>query len=454
MGFSFGPLFGGSPPPPPPPPREHPVYLYIFVGLFVAQNFWEAYLKLRTRLRLRSENGVPLNVRKVLGNEIDETEYAKSQSYSLAKNNFGIFAEHIYGVLTTIAELALQPYMWNGPALDLATYFGYGAEDELARVAALMLISTPWDWLTSVPLSAYRVFVLEEKFGFNKYTAKSFFYDKLTSWLVDTVLSLLTMAPLVIVLRNLGANAWIYAWAFITCFALFFNIIHPIWVAPLFNTFKPLPEGEVRTGIENLVKATGLRCDRLFEVDGSRQSSHSNAYVAGFLGTKRIVIYDTLITHLDGDVNQICAVVAHEIGHSKLHHNWMQLVIVTFTLFTTFFTYGLCRTLPNLVTDFGFDAPCTYLYLHCFFLLYNSAVSPLMGPLMNAFTRQLEFQADEYSVKLDYDIRVPLKSLDVKNLGNLDPDPLVSLCHHSHPTLIQRCAAVEASLAAKAKKGK
>ena len=89
MGFSFGPLFGGSPPPPPPPPREHPVYLYIFVGLFVAQNFWEAYLKLRTRLRLRSENGVPLNVRKVLGNEIDETEYAKSQSYSLAKNKYG-----------------------------------------------------------------------------------------------------------------------------------------------------------------------------------------------------------------------------------------------------------------------------------------------------------------------------------------------------------------------------
>ncbi len=102
-----------------------------------------------------------------------------------------------------------------------------------------------------------------------------------------------------------------------------------------------------------------------------------------------IVVYDTLIKHLDSDVERICSVIGHEIGHSVLYHNWASLGIATFQLFATFFTFGLCRTVPELVRDFGFDQPCTYLYLHCFFLLYSSALMPILEPLMNGFTRQV-----------------------------------------------------------------
>jgi len=322
----------------------------------------------------------------------------------------------------------------------------------LLRVLCMKILVTPFEQLTSIPVSVYHNFVLEERFGFNKYTVRTFAADKATSFLVELVLEVLTMGPLVLLLRNLGEHAWLYAWAFITVFSLVFNMVYPIWIAPLTNKYTRLPDGEVREGIEAVVAASGLSCDKIFEVDGSRQSAHSNAAVVGFFFTKRILVYDTLLTHLNSDVRLICAVIAHEIGHAKMHHLWMQLALGTFQLFTTFFTFGFCRSVPDLVTDFGFDVPCTYLYLHCFFLLYSSALMPVLTPLMSAFTRQLEFAADRYSVGLDFDIRPALTAIHQKNLSDLDPDPLVSLVHHSHPTLVQRITAVTRCL--EAKKGK
>lgn len=129
----------------------------------------------------------------------------------------------------------------------------------------------------------------------------------------------------------------------------------------------------------------------------------------------------------------------------------MLLGHVTVQIFFTFFTFGLCASDPNLVLDFGYDAPTTFLQLQSFFLLYNGALTPVLGPLMSAFTRSLEFAADKYAVNLGYDLRPALKKISARNLGDANPDPLVSLCHDSHPTLVQRCEAVEALLAAEKK---
>ena len=172
-------LFGDPPAPPPPPPRT-PTYFYVFCALLVAHHIWELYLKLRTRLRLQREKGVPPAVKAALGT-VDEEEYAKAQTYSMAKNNFGLVADHLLSLPKDLAELALQPFLWNGPALSLAIAAGFTAEDELVRMGAMMILSTPWDLLTSMPLSAYRNFVLEERFGFNKYTVRTWLSDKLTS---------------------------------------------------------------------------------------------------------------------------------------------------------------------------------------------------------------------------------------------------------------------------------
>ncbi len=296
------------------------------------------------------------------------------------------------------------------------------------------------------------------------------------------------MAPVVILLRSVGERAWLYSWLFVTFFIFALNVVYPIWIAPLFNTFRRLPDGPVRDGVVRLTKQTGIACDKIFEVDGSRQSAHSNAYVTGFGLARRIVIYDTLIHDLRNDVRHVCAVVAHEIGHAVHLHNWMLLGVSAATTFVTFYAFHLCTTDAALVTDFGYAEPCAFLYLQCFLHLYQSALLPVLSIAMAAFTRQLEFDADRYASELgcaapplttesplspvrtsaapslpsphstpppspprrSHDLREPLRKMSTSNLSELNPDPLVSLCRHSHPTLVQRIAAIDAVMGAEA----
>jgi len=371
---------------------------------------------------------------------VDEAEYAKAQEYSAAKNRFGFVAD-AYGLLTGLLQLWLHVTVWNGPSLRLVRWLGLTAEHELARAGACMLITTPWDLLHGAPVDWYKTFVIEERFGFNKHTWRSWVGDSLKHFFVEQLgLGALMMVPLVLVVRNLGASAWLYGFGFTALFVLAINVVYPIWIAPLFNSFTPLPDGDVRRGVEALVRASGISCERIFQVDGSRQSSHSNAYVAGFFRTKRIVIYDTLLTHLEGDVDKVCAVVAHEIGHAAMHHNYAMLGVACAQIFVMFRTFALCSD-ARMVTDFGYDAPCAYLTLQTFFTLY-SLVMPVFSIALNAFTRQLEYAADAYSVRLGYDIRDSLAKISTTNLSDLNPDPLDSLCHHSHPTTVQRILAV------------
>jgi len=371
-----------------------------------------------------------------------------AQEYGAAKNNFGFLTDAI-AAFRTIFDLALTPYLWNrltGPAV---VALGLTLEHEIARFILLSIVASPLELAISMPLSAWKTFVIEAKYGFNHHTVRSWLSDTCKEFAVEQLMGFAMMVPLVLVLRNLGELAWLYAWAFITVMVLVFNMIFPTVIAPIFNTFKPLEAGEVRDAIERLISTSGLPCNKIFEVDGSRQSAHSNAYVSGFFGTRRIVVYDTLLKHLEHRTNDISAVVAHEIGHAVLQHNYLLLAHVAVQIFMTFFTFGLCTSDPNLVTDFGYDAPCTFLKLQAFFLLYNGALSPVLGPLLSAFTRSLEFAADKYAVELGFDLRPALKTISKKNLGDANPDPLVSLCHDSHPTLVQRCEAVEALLAAR-----
>lgn len=427
-----------------------PSFLRAYVLAVLLYHAFEQYIRLRRRARL-SRRGVPAGVLAAMPT-VDAAEYAKAQEYSAAKNQFGFIAD-AYGLCTGMVQLWLHAAVWNGPALRLLLWLGLTAEHELARACASMLITAPWDLLHALPVDWYKTFVIEEQFGFNKHTWRSWVGDTLKHFFVEGVaLGSLMMVPLVLVVRNLGDSAWVYGVGFTSAFVLVLNVVYPVWIAPLFNTFTPLPEGEVRRGVETLVRESGISCDRLFQVDGSRQSSHSNAYVAGFFRTKRIVIYDTLVTHLDGDVAKICAVVAHEIGHAQMYHNYALLGATCAQIFVMFRTFALC-TDPRMVTDFGYDAPCAYLTLQTFFTLY-SLVMPVFGIALNALTRQLEYAADAYSVRLGYDIRDSLAKISTTNLSDLNPDPLDSLCHHSHPTTVQRIVAVKALIEGAAARAK
>ena len=271
INFFFG-LFSSPPPPPPPRPTGH--YFYAFIALVVAAHAWEQYLRWRTMRRLR-QPGVPPAVREALGG-VDDAEYAKMQAYSSAKNSFGFISDFV-GLAETGVSLFLSPYLWNGIGLRATLALGLTAEHEIARMFLVSLISMPLDLALSLPLSAYSTFVIEERYGFNNHTVRSWLADTAKGQAVNLVLSVFLIAPLILVLRNLGDSAWLYAWALITCSVLVLNMVYPTAIAPLFNTFKPLPAGPVREGIESLVTSSGISCDKIFEVDGSKQSAHSNA---------------------------------------------------------------------------------------------------------------------------------------------------------------------------------
>ena len=297
-----------APPPPPPPPATlleawaetheklvEGFYPSLFVALCILNLAFNVYLSVRSRRRLVASTGVPEVVKRVFGDMVAEVEYEKTRQYSLAKNSFALCTLPV-GLLTTALGLYTAPVVWNGPAKDAAAYFGYGADCEIARMMMMSLILAPIDQIFSLPMGAYRQLVLEEKFGFNNQTAGAWLLDALKSFIVELVISALSMAPLVWTLRGLGENAWFYGWLFLSLFVIIFNMAYPVLVMPLFNTFAPMEEGPVRSSIERLVETTKL--DRAYKIlvsDGSRQSSHSNAFVTGFFGVKRIVVYDTLL---------------------------------------------------------------------------------------------------------------------------------------------------------------
>ena len=202
----------------------------------------------------------------------------------------------MYGLATGLVHLWLQAAVWNGPALSLVLRCGGTASHELARAGASMLLCAPWDLLSGVPVDLYRTFVLEERFGFNKHTWLSWLGDSLKHFVVEELLmGSLMMAPLVLLVRSLGAapplaaracprpvtvlpsppagpSPWLYGFGFTSLFVLVLNVVYPVWIAPLFNTFAPLPEGDVRDGVEALVKSSGINCSRIFQVDGSPTS--------------------------------------------------------------------------------------------------------------------------------------------------------------------------------------
>jgi len=230
---------------------------------------WEQYLRWRTLRRLKIK-GVPAAVKAALG-DVDEAEYARAQEYGTAKNNFGFVADNL-GFGRNLIDLYLTPLLWTTVTKSAVLAAGLTAEHEVARLLVLSLVATPLGLAFSMPLSAYRTFRIEADFGFNKHSVRTWLSDTFKEAAVGQATGFAMLVPLVLVLRNSGELAWLYAWGFITFFVLLLNMIYPTMISPLFNTFKPLAAGEVRTSIEALVSATGLPCDKLFEVDGSRQS--------------------------------------------------------------------------------------------------------------------------------------------------------------------------------------
>ncbi|KZO97268.1 metalloendopeptidase [Calocera viscosa TUFC12733] len=381
--------------------------------------------------------------------------YAKSQSYGRAKALFTL-AKGAWGVLEGGLSLYFDLFAWSwGAAAGVLTYFGYGGDREIAQSIIFAGILTLISTVTALPWDYYYAFVLEEAHGFNKMTRLTFVTDLLKSFLVGAAFGVPFLAAFLGIIRHFGQSFVYYLMGFLLAFQLILVVLYPLVIQPLFNKLTPLEVGSsLRTRIEGLASRLRFPLKHLYQIDGSKRSSHSNAYFYGLPWSKHIVIFDTLIAQSSDE--EVEAVLAHELGHWSMSHPTKLLLINQVHVFLLLSSFPPFLTSRTFLPSFGFpalpaDAPFTRTApILPTFLLFQLLLQPIehvMQFAMNAVTRAFEYQADAFAVGLGGDFRQrladALTKLHVKNLSTLHVDWLYSAYHYSHPTLPERLKAMD-----------
>jgi len=292
-----------------------------------------------------------------------------------------------------------------------------------------------------LPTGLYATFVIEGRFGFNKTTLKLYLIDKLKSFLVSLVIGIPFLFGVFYLMEESGPYWWLWAFLFILAFEILMVILYPTLIAPLFNKFEPLKEGELRQRILTLAEKTGFKTSGIYTMDGSRRSTHSNAYFTGLGRVKRIVLFDTLVEQMTA--GQGLAVLAHEIGHYKMKHIRKMLLLQGLLLFAGLYLLSFLVGYEPLFRAFGLG-PSSHAALVLFSLL-SGPFTFYLTPVMNLVSRRHEYEADRFAVRTLEEGRAmeeALFNLTVKNLSNLTPHPWYSAYHYSHPSVVERIRAI------------
>ncbi|MDP2887678.1 MAG: M48 family metallopeptidase [Bacteroidota bacterium] len=405
------------------------ILFYIIVGLVVADFVFERILEYLNSTQWSDR--LPEEVKGIY----DEEKYRQQQTYEKVNFRFSLISSSFSFVLLLLMFL-FSGFAWvNSVALSISANSILTA---LVFFGTLMFVS---DILTT-PFSVYDTFVIEEKFGFNKTTPKTFALDKLKGWLLGAVIGGGLLALIIYIYQLTTSNFWIYAWMVISAFSFFMVLFYSNLIVPLFNKQTPLPEGELKSAIENFSSKVGFKLDNIYVIDGSKRSTRANAYFTGLGAKKRIVLYDTLINDLT--TNELVAVLAHEIGHYKKHHVIWSLLLGILQTGIVLFIFSLFVGNPILSAALGVAEPSFHIGLIAFGVLY-SPISMVTGLAMNIFSRKNEYQADAFAAKHfdTNEMASALKKLSVTNLSNLHPHPVYVFFHYSHPTLLQRLKALK-----------
>jgi STE24 endopeptidase len=291
--------------------------------------------------------------------------------------------------------------------------------------------------ILSIPFSYYKTFVIEEQFGFNKTSKKTFVLDKIKGLFMMVLIGGGLMALIIWFYQLTENQFWLYAWGIVTIFTVFMNMFYARLIVPLFNKQTPLEEGDLRDKIAAYAKSVGFNLDKIFIIDGSKRSTKANAYFSGFGREKRVTLYDTLVNDLEEE--EIVAVLAHEIGHYKKKHIIFNLVASILLTGLTLYILSIFISNPLLSNALGVKIPSFHVGLIAFGLLY-SPISEVTGLVMNYVSRVFEYQADDYA-KNTYKAEpliTSLKKLSKNSLSNLTPHKAYVFVHYSHPTLVQR----------------
>jgi len=351
--------------------------------------------------------------------------HQKAADYTVARTRFGridsVAGSILLLILTLGGGLEILDQAWRGLGWD-TIWTG------IAFMISIMILMS----LLDLPFAAYRTFVIEEKYGFNKSTISIFITDLLKGALLTILIGTPLLWVVLWIMEKAGALWWLYVWGVWFGFSLLMMWAYPAFIAPLFNKFKPLESSDLKTRIEQLMTQCGFKSNGIFVMDGSKRSAHGNAYFSGIGNKKQIVFYDTLIDQLDAE--EIEAVLAHELGHFRMHHIRKRLIMMGIMSLASLAILGWLIKQSWFFAGLGVSTPSTYMGLVLFMLL-----APVAGffltPLMSLLSRKHEFEADAFAAK-QRDANLLIKAL-VKmyeeNASTLTPDPVYSNFYDSHP---------------------
>ena len=374
---------------------------------------------------------VPASVRDIYSDE----KYSKAREYAVANYRFSQISSSISFIVM----------------LFLLLFGGFGLLDDYIReftsspiLAAILffgILAIASD-LLSFPFSLYKTFVIEEKFGFNKTTIKTFIIDKLKGYFLMIIIGGGVLAALVKTFQLTGNNFWWLAWIFLSALMLVMMVFYTSWILPLFNKLTPLVDGELRNAINDYSAKNNFPLKDIFVMDGSKRSSKANAFFSGLGKKKKIVLYDTLIKEHSND--ELVAVLAHETGHFKLKHTRTGFIAGILQTGIMLFIFSLLQGNPLLIEALGAKQSGLHLELITFTLIY-SPISVITGILMHLLSRKNEFEADAFAKKTfnGNALSTALKKLSADSLSNLTPHKAYVFVHYSHPPLLKRLEALE-----------
>lgn len=455
------------------------------LGFVTAEFLWDMYLIYRQRNTVKENRQANEDVKKLM----DEDTYVKSRLYSLEKINFGMVKDIYHEIELSAITLTFFLYtLWNFAGTSIG-YFGY--TDDLIQSNVFIFQTTILSFVVHLPWSLYSTFVIEERHGFNKMTLGFYFKDSLKKIAVSQAITSVLITPLIWLIKWGGDYFFIYAWGFTFAFTMAIFFVYMDFIAPLFDKYTPVPPSPLRTAIEDLAKSINFPLTKLFVVDGSKRSAHSNAFFFGFFKNKRIVLFDTLLDDtcnpmlgLDENGNkrefpseeekpeeeksegeekseeiktkkkgcnqeEVVAVLGHELGHWHHGHVYKPMIINQFVILGMFYSFGILVKNTKMLADFGFvDAQPTLISLIIIFQFIFSPFNRVMSAVSVYITRCFEFQADRFAVGLGLGgkLQSSLIKLCTDNLSFPLADKLYSQFNYSHPPILERLAAIRTEM--------
>lgn len=371
--------------------------------------------------------------------------FDKARSYNLAKTKFSFLKDTLSVIISTVLiHWGILALVW-----DYAQSLNKFGGEVLTSCLWLFILTTVLT-IIDLPITIYNTFVLEENFGFNKQTTGFFIWDKIKAYILSQVFTMMISSVVVVTIKSGGDYFFVWLWLIVCVICLVIYTIYPSFIAPLFDKYTPLPEGELRTQIEALASQLKFPLTQLYVVEGSKRSSHSNAYFYGLFKSKRIVLFDTLLAKDDGtgcNNEEILAVLSHELGHWYFNHIVKNFLVLQLNLLLLFTGFSFMFKYPQIYRALGFynSKPVLiglYAVIQYVMLPYNA----LLGFIVTYISRKFEFQADAFAVKLGKGryLSSALLQLNKDNLGFPIYDHLYSAWHHSHPPLLERIDVIKA----------